>query len=181
MGDIGKIVNGVTSRLNNHISRFLDAKFTGEEVRTVVFDMNPITAPDSDGLPAIFYQHYWQLVGSNIVKACLNILNKGATVEGMNNTVICLIPKNQKLEKMADFRPISLCNVINKIIAKVITSRFRHALGDVISENQCAFVPGRLISDNTIVGFECLHRLKRRRRKKGSIAIKLDMLRSLIG
>ncbi|KAK3226139.1 hypothetical protein Dsin_006001 [Dipteronia sinensis] len=175
IGDIGKIVDGVTPRMTSHISRFLDAKFTGEEVRTTVFAMNPIKAPGSDGLPAIFYQHYWQLVGSNIVEACLNILNEGATVEGLNNTVICLIPKNQNPKKMADFRPISLCNVIYKIIAKVITSRFRLALGDVISENQCAFVPGRLISDNTIVGFECLHRLKRRRRKKGSMAIKSDM------
>ncbi|KAK3228647.1 hypothetical protein Dsin_000528 [Dipteronia sinensis] len=174
-GDIGKIVDGVSPRLDSITSRFLDANFTGEEVRLAVFAMNPIKAPGSDGLPAIFYQHYWELVGSSIVEACMNILNHGATVEGMNNTVICLIPKNQKLETMADFRPISLCNVIYKIIAKVITNRFRHALGGIISENQCAFIPGHLISDNTIVGFECIHRLKRRERKKGSMAIKLDM------
>ncbi|KAK3195383.1 hypothetical protein Dsin_026693 [Dipteronia sinensis] len=60
-------------------------------------------------------------------------------------------------------------------IAKAIINRFRGALRGVISDTQCAFVPGRLISDNTIVGFECLHRLKLRKQKKGSMAIKLDM------
>ncbi|KAK3211612.1 hypothetical protein Dsin_016318 [Dipteronia sinensis] len=65
---------------------------------------------------------------------------------------------------------------LGKILdAKAITRRFRHALGGLISENQCAFIPCRLISYNTIVGFECLHRLKRRKRKWGSMAIKLDM------
>ncbi|KAK3192991.1 hypothetical protein Dsin_024301 [Dipteronia sinensis] len=93
----------------------------------------------------------------------------------MNNSVISLIPKIKNPMRISDYRPISLCNVLYKIIAKAITNRFRHALGGVISETQCAFVPGRLISDNTIVGFECLHRLKRRKRKKGFIAIKLDM------
>ena len=93
----------------------------------------------------------------------------------MNHIVICLILKNQTLDKMADFRPISLCSVIYKIIAKVITRRFRLALDGVISENQCAFIPDRLISDNTIVGFEYLHRLKRKRRKRGSMVIKLNM------
>ncbi|KAK2638130.1 hypothetical protein Ddye_025925 [Dipteronia dyeriana] len=61
------------------------------------------------------------------------------------------------------------------VLLEAITNRFRNTLSGVISETQCVFILGRLISDNTIVGFECLHRLKRSKRKRGSMAIKLDM------
>ncbi|KAK3222430.1 hypothetical protein Dsin_009455 [Dipteronia sinensis] len=59
-----------------------------------------------------------------------------------------------------------------------MTNRLKHVLGGIISETQCAFIPGRLILDNTIVSFECIHRLKRRKRKRGSMAIKLDMAKA---
>ncbi|KAK3189021.1 hypothetical protein Dsin_028582 [Dipteronia sinensis] len=118
--------------------------------------------------------------GVCVTEACLSILNDGATLESINNTVICLIPKCQNPEEISEYRPISLCNVIYKAIAKAITNRLKPVLGDVISKTQSAFVPGRLISDNTIIVFECLHRIKRRRRKQGSIAIKLDMPRLMI-
>ncbi|KAK3200734.1 hypothetical protein Dsin_024149 [Dipteronia sinensis] len=72
-------------------------------------------------------------------------------------------------------RPISLCNVMYKIIAKALANCFRLALGGVISEAQSSFIPSRLISDNAIVTFECMHDLKRKKRKESSMAIKLDM------
>ncbi|KAK3218994.1 hypothetical protein Dsin_012964 [Dipteronia sinensis] len=66
-------------------------------------------------------------------------------------------------------------NVIYKIVTKALANRLRIVLGEVVSDTQSAFVPVRLISDNAIVGFECLHALKKRKRKEGSLALKLDM------
>ncbi|KAK2661620.1 hypothetical protein Ddye_000194 [Dipteronia dyeriana] len=66
----------------------------------------------------------------------------------------------------------------DKASAMTITNKLRLALNDVISDTQCAFIPGQLISDNTIVGFKCLQGLKRRKRKKGSMTIKLNMAKA---
>ncbi|KAK2647697.1 hypothetical protein Ddye_015186 [Dipteronia dyeriana] len=140
--------------------------------------MNPSKAPGKDGLSAMFYQKFRDTIGTSVTAACLEILNGGRSVEDINSTVITLIPKTQNPVSMTDYRPISLCNVVYKIIAKVITNRLKGVMGKVISENQCAFIPGRLIFDNTIVGFECLHRLKINWRKKGSMAIKIDIAKA---
>ena len=76
----------------------------------------------------------------------------------------------------SDFRPISLANVVSRIISKVIANRLKIILPNVISNAQSAFVPNRLITDKTTVAYELLHRLQNRRKgRKGHMAVKLDI------
>lgn len=63
---------------------------------------------------------------------------------------------------MTDLGPIALCNVLYKIIGKVMGNRLKNLLSMVISENQSAFLKGRLISDKIMISFEVLHYLKRK-------------------
>ncbi|KAA3441330.1 reverse transcriptase [Gossypium australe] len=77
---------------------------------------------------------------------------------------------------MTQFRPISLCNVIYKIITKVLVNRISDILGDCINEAQSAFISGRLISDNVLIAYEVLHSLKMEKNgRRGHFALKLDM------
>lgn len=61
--------------------------------------------------------------------------------------------------KVCDFRPTSLCNVIYKIIAKVLANRLKMIIHDIITPTQSVFIPGRLIKDNILIAYKTLHTL----------------------
>ena len=107
----------------------------------------------------IFYQKYWDIIGDDVINIVLNVLNSNASIAALNQTNIALIPKTNYQSKMSDFRPISLCNVSYKIIAKVFANRLKPILFTIISKNQSAFVLGHLIIDHVLVAFEIMHYL----------------------
>lgn len=73
-----------------------------------------------------------------------------------NNLATRLIPKEPGVTKVEGFRPISLCNITYKIIAKCLAERLKIYLPELISDNQSAFVEGRKISDSILLAQELL-------------------------
>ena len=136
-------------------------------------------APGPDGLPARFFQRNWDSLKENIIKAVREFFRTSIMPEGVNETVIILIPKVDEHVRMTDFRPISLCNVVYKIVAKCLLNRLRALLDDIISPYQSAFIPGRLITDNALLAFECLHFLQHEKNPENSYcAYKLDLAKA---
>jgi hypothetical protein len=117
-------------------------------------------------------------VGKDITREALHVLNGGKNPKPLNETHICLIPKINNPSHPSDFRPISLCNVSLKIITKTIANRLKAILSDLITQNQSAFVPGRLISDNTIIAHEIFHYLNQTTKQTGYVGIKTDMAKA---
>ncbi|KAL5813119.1 hypothetical protein ACOSQ3_028069 [Xanthoceras sorbifolium] len=154
----------------------LMSNFTALEIQQALKQMALSKAPGPDGLPTLFFQKFWGVVGDKVIQALLAVLNNGADIGEMSRAVVALIPKVKSPIKISDFRPISLCNVTYKLVAKVLANRLKLVLNDIIASSQSAFVPERLITDNVVVGFECLHHLNNRRKgSKGLAALKLDM------
>ena len=124
----------------------------------------------------IFFQKYWDVMGPQVTQSVIQILRTGIMPIRLNDTYICLIPKVNSPQKITEYRLISLCNVIYKIVAKVLANRLKGVLPKVINDAQSAFVPGRQITDNVLAAFEVMHCINQRRKgKEGLMAIKLDM------
>jgi hypothetical protein len=173
------VMTGVANRVKPHMYDILNRDFTTEEVSQAVHQLKGNSAPGPDGLSAKFFQNYWDIIGGDITTSALNILNNGGNPEPLNSTFICLIPKNKHPSTPAEFRPIALCNVMIKIITKTIANRIKFVHNDIISPQQSVFLPGRLITDNTLIAYETFHYLKNSHSKKhGYVGIKLDMAKA---
>lgn len=138
--------------------------------------MAPLKSPGPNGFSACFYQKYWMLVGDEVCIIVLNFLNGGSFNDRINYNYIVFIPKVKNSVNVRDFRPISLCNVIYKLISKVLSNRLKKILPIIISPNQSAFILVSLIIDNVIVAYETLHFMKTRHKgKDGDMTLKLDI------
>lgn len=174
--DWQEVVSCVPTTVTRTQNEMLLQTVTEEEVRKALFQMNLDKAPGPDGMTPGFYQQYWQTVGRDIVSLVRNFFSTGMLSEELNATNIVLIPKKKTPVMRGDLRPISLCNVLVKIVTKVVANRLKGVLDHVISENQSAFMSGRLISDNVLIAYEVMHMLKRKRRGSDAyLALKLDM------
>ncbi|KAL9690517.1 hypothetical protein QQ045_010918 [Rhodiola kirilowii] len=109
----------VSEEMNN----MLIAPFTEAEVKRALFQMHPSKAPGLDVFSALFYQSSWEIVGDDVVKEVLRCLNSNLLDAELNETLIVLVPKVKTVERVEDLRPISLCNVVMKIITKVLANR----------------------------------------------------------
>uniref|UniRef100_A0A8I6XX79 Reverse transcriptase domain-containing protein n=1 Tax=Hordeum vulgare subsp. vulgare TaxID=112509 RepID=A0A8I6XX79_HORVV len=166
----------VSPRITPTMNEMLTKVYTPEEVHAALQSIGDLKAPSMDGMPAVFYKRYWETIGEKITDEVLRVLHGGEMPESWNDTCVVLIPKVSNPEKMKDLRPISLCNVIYKLVSKVIANRLKQILPEVIASNQSAFVPGRLIIDNILLAYEVTHFMQNKRSGEvGYATRKLDM------
>jgi hypothetical protein len=149
------------------------------EIYHALFQIGPLKAPGADGYLARFYQRHWGTLKTDVRRAIKEFFATGHMPEVVNETVIVLIPKKDNPELLSDFRPISLCNVLYKVVSKCLVNRLRPLLQDIISPTQSAFIPGRLITDNALIAFKGIHTITKSSDGKGKFcAYKLDLAKA---
>ena len=133
---------------------------TQEEVDQTIRDMQVEKSPRLDGFTLYFFHHYWPMVheeGWTLVEDLSWVL--GALL-ALNTTILTLIPKKEQISHSNKFRPIALCNVIYKLIAKVLPLYLKPLLTSILSLEQLRYVEGREIMDSVILAHEVIHSLK---------------------
>ncbi|KAL6227986.1 hypothetical protein ACLB2K_001940 [Fragaria x ananassa] len=144
-------------------------------VQEAIFSIGGLKAPGVDGFPALFFHKHWNLLASEGFKLVSDAFSSGVIPDGLNHTLITLVPKIASPQDMALFRPISLCSTLYKAISKVVVARLRPYLSELIGTNQASFIPGRQISDNIIVAQEVLHKFQHSKGANGFLAWKIDL------
>ena len=122
-----------------------------------------------------FFQKIGDSIGNDVATTVLSILNGHPIPPKLNHTLVTLIPKKPRPEYVSKFRPISLCNVVYKLVTKVLVSRLKPILPSIVSATQGAFTQGWLISNNILITFEVLHAMRHDSSVAGSMAVKMDM------
>ncbi|KAH1039539.1 hypothetical protein J1N35_041282 [Gossypium stocksii] len=153
---------------------FLEKGITNEEIKSVLFDMAPLKAPGSDGFQTTFFQNQWDNIGGGICEWVKKVFEEGIIDPKLNNTLIVLIPKVPNLENFSQFRPISLCLVLYKLLMKIIANRFKSIFPKIIGQEQACFIAGMSIVNNAIIAQVGLHSMRVKKQSQW-MAIKIDL------
>jgi hypothetical protein len=170
------ILSLITPKITQEDNDKLTAPVTKEEIHEALTQMHPDKAPGPDGFNPAFYQHFWNICGDDIYEAVKEWMERGYFPSSLNDTNICLLPKCENPTSMKEMRPISLCNVLYKMVSKLLANRMKLCLAKCVAEEQSAFVEGRSITDNALIAIEVIHALKRKvRGSRGELALKIDI------
>jgi hypothetical protein len=135
--------------------------------------ISPLALTD---LTRLFFQKFWNEIHNDIFTSALSWFETSSLHMELNATNIVLAPKIDTPQTMKDLRSISLCNVLYKVISKVLAIRLRPLINKWISPEQAAFVHSRSITGNALTAFETLHHMRCKRKGKiGEVALKLDI------
>ena len=148
---------------------------TDEDVRNGLWALKPFKASGSDGLHAGFYQHFWHEVGNSICKEVKYVFKEGVVPDYLNDTLVTLIQKCKSPESLNNYRSISLCNSVYKIVSNILVERIRPHLSKLVSPVQSAFVLGRKGIDNVLIAQELFYAMDGKKGKGGYMVIKIDL------
>ncbi|XP_033143345.1 uncharacterized protein LOC103862289 [Brassica rapa] len=162
MGGLSLVKGTTTEELENLLGfrcsledcRKLEEDVSEEEIRKVLFAMPSNKSLGPDGYPCEFFKTSWPIIAQDFTVAVQSVFRFGFMPKGINSTILALVPKRIDSMEMRDYRPIACCNVLYKVISKLLANRLKVLLPRIISAHQSAFVQGRLLMENVLLATE---------------------------
>lgn len=149
-----------------------------QELWEILQDMKRNASPGPDGFNVEFYIATWSWIGDDVANLVRSFFESGIMPAHINDTHIVLIPKKLASQVPADYRPINLCNVVYKLIAKALANRLKPHLPDYIHPSQQAFIKGRRVSNNIIIAQEITHSFTISSWKHQAFMLKIDLAKT---
>jgi len=126
--------------LDESHSSFLLAPISNEAIKETLFNIGNDKALGPDGFSSLFFKKSWDIVGADFCMSVQDFFSSGQILKQINHCIIALVPKSTNVNSANDFKPISCCNVIYKVISKILAGRLCRAFQDIFSPAQNAFL-----------------------------------------
>ncbi|XP_059631052.1 uncharacterized protein LOC132273949 [Cornus florida] len=150
-----------------------DKMVSAEEIKGVIMSFNPDKSPGPDGFLAQFFQTFWSVVGTDVIAVVQSFFSTSVMPMGVSSCFLTLIPKVGNAKKLGEFIPIALCNLLYKVITKIMANRLSVVLSSLVGPEQSAFMKGRRIQDALILAHEMVKDFKGP--NHASMALKVDI------
>lgn len=132
----------------------LTTEVSKDEILAIFKSLPLNKAPGPDGYTVEFYRAAYKVVAYQVITAIQEFFTTGRLLKKINATANILVPKCPHPSKVTDFRPISCCNTIYKLISKILADRLNKYMPCIISVSQSAFIKRRRIIDNILLAQE---------------------------
>ncbi|CAN1153049.1 LINE-1 retrotransposable element ORF2 protein [Linum perenne] len=175
--NVEDIPNIIKRTLTPEQSDSLISDVSEEEIRKALISIADGKAPGPDGYNAYFFKHSWDIVKGDLFAAVRSFFSKSKMPGYVNSILLALIPKKFNAANMKDYRPIACCNVVYKIVSKVLANRLQAVLPSLINPAQTAFIKGRSIGDGILLAHELL-RTYNRTGISPRCAMKIDLMKA---
>ncbi|XP_048492968.1 uncharacterized protein LOC125493552 [Beta vulgaris subsp. vulgaris] len=160
--------------VNREQQEALCAEFTNEDIKATLWSNEDNKAPRPDGYNSCFYKKAWPCIGPEVCNVVKNFVHTGKLLKQVNATNLCLIPKIDQPIDVTHFRPIACCNVLYKIISKLLCNRLSLVLPSIIDEVQSAIVARRKIMHNILI-FQDMMKQYKRKSQPPRCTLKIDL------
>ncbi|GFS33342.1 hypothetical protein Acr_00g0027830 [Actinidia rufa] len=134
-----------------------------KEIKDTLFDIGDNKAPGPDGFSSVFFKKAWNIVGLDVCEAVEEFFRFGRLLKQINHAAIVLVLTTANAARVEDFRPIACCNVVYKLISKILAKRLAPILEDLVDPAQSAFIPNRNMVENIYLVQELLRKYGWRR------------------
>ncbi|KAK9705545.1 hypothetical protein RND81_07G065200 [Saponaria officinalis] len=121
------------------------------EISAALSSIKPDKSPGPDGFSSAFFSSAWDIVGADFRDCVRSFFRTGHMAKQANSTLLTLIPKKKVSLSVTDFRPISCCTVLYKVISKIIVNRLQRFMPCLVGKEHTAFIMGRSIFDNIML------------------------------
>ncbi|XP_071680508.1 uncharacterized protein [Lolium perenne] len=169
---LGSDLWGEDQKISEEENWGVEVAFTAEELDEVLASMKPDSAPGPDGLPVLFFKRFWGILREPILQMLNDFALGRVDIARLNFGIISLIPKVKGAERITQFRPIALINVIFKFVAKAYAIRLAPLAHRTVDRSQSAFIKGRCLHEGALALHEIAHEL--RVGKQEGLLLKLD-------
>jgi len=134
------LLNNIPILINEEDNTKLITPFSKEEITSIIFMMGKYKSPSHDGFPARFFKQFWNIVGDDVINAVQEFQNHNNLLKYWNITFLILITKVQDANNLKNIIPIGLCNIIYKMIKKLMANKMVEFIPKIISLKQDGFV-----------------------------------------